>query len=47
MRWCDQDGQWCLTEAERERQAKEQQRQRANRLAAKLRELGIDPDQGS
>jgi Uma2 family endonuclease len=30
---------------ERERQAKEQQQQRADRLAAKLRELGVDPDQ--
>jgi hypothetical protein len=30
---------------EQERQAKEQQQQRADRLAAKLRELGVDPDQ--
>ncbi len=80
LRWCDQDGQWILTETEqerqakeqerrakererqakeqecrakeqerrakeRERQAKEQERQRADRLAAKLRELGVDPDQ--
>jgi len=79
LRWCDQDGQWILTETEQERQAKEQERwakeqerrakeqerqakeqerrakeqerqakeqerQRADRLAAKLRELGIDPD---
>jgi hypothetical protein len=65
LRWCDQDGQWCLTETEQERRAKEQERrakeqerwakeqerrakeqerQRADRLAAKLRELGIDPD---
>jgi hypothetical protein len=29
---------------EHEREAKEQARQRAERLAAKLRELGIDPD---
>ena len=79
LRWCDQDGQWILTETEqerqakederrakeqerrakererqakeqerqakeRERQAKEQEQQRADRLAAKLRELGVDPD---
>ena len=37
LRWCDQDGDWVLTETE-------QERQRANRLAAKLRELGIDSD---
>ncbi|MFM7326816.1 MAG: Uma2 family endonuclease, partial [Nodosilinea sp.] len=40
LRWCDQAGDWVLTETE-------QERQRANRLAAKLRELGIDPEQGS
>ena len=73
LRWCDQDGQWILTETEQERQAKEQERwakererrakeqerrakeqerqakeqqqQRADLLAAKLRELGVDPDQ--
>jgi non-ribosomal peptide synthetase component E (peptide arylation enzyme) len=61
LRWCDQEGNWVLTETEQERQAKEQERrakeqerrakeqerQRADRLAAKLRELGIDPEQGS
>jgi len=31
--------------AEQERLRAEQERQRADRLAAKLRELGIDPDQ--
>lgn len=31
--------------AEQERQRAEQERQRADRLAARLRELGIDPDQ--
>jgi Uma2 family endonuclease len=47
LRWCDQDGDWLLTETEQERQAKEQEQRRANRLAARLRELGIDPEQGS
>jgi hypothetical protein len=31
--------------AERERERAELERQRAERLAAKLRELGIDPEQ--
>jgi uncharacterized membrane protein len=31
--------------AEQERQRAEQERQRAETLAAKLRELGVDPDQ--
>ena len=30
--------------AEQERQRAEQEQQRAERLAAKLRELGLDPD---
>ncbi len=54
LRWYDAS-QWIPTAAERaeqesarvqqERQRTEQERQRADRLAAKLRELGIDPDQ--
>ena len=62
LRWCDAEGNWLLTEVERERQAreferarmeaeKERERQRAeraeaekDRMAAKLRELGIAPD---
>jgi Uma2 family endonuclease len=37
LRWYDADGNWLLTEAEAERQ-------KARRLAQKLRELGIDPE---
>jgi Putative restriction endonuclease len=54
LRWCDQSGQVIPTgservEAESRRAADavlkaEQERQRADRLAARLRELGIDPD---
>ena len=73
LRWCDQTGEWFLTDTEQERQAKEQERQakeqerqakeqerqakeqerqakeqerqRADKLAAKLRELGVNPDE--
>ena len=45
IRWCDQAGNLLLTDTEQERQAKEQERQRAEKLAAKLRELGINPDE--
>ncbi len=45
LRWCDQAGEWFLTDTEQERQAKEQERQRADKLAAKLRELGVNPDE--
>jgi Uma2 family endonuclease len=38
LRWYDQDGHWVPTDAEAERQ-------RAERLAAKLRELGVEPDE--
>ncbi|MGB7084886.1 MAG: Uma2 family endonuclease [Phormidesmis sp.] len=38
LRWCDSAGNWLLTDTERA-QAE------ANRLKAKLRELGIDPNQ--
>ncbi len=47
LRWCDQNGQPIPTGAEgqaRERQRAEAERQRAERLAAKLRSLGVDPD---
>jgi len=51
LRWCDEAGQWFLTDTEQERLAKEQERlakeqerQRAEKLAAKLRELGVNPD---
>jgi Uma2 family endonuclease len=45
LRWCDQAGNWFLTDTEQERAAKEQARRRAAQLAAKLRELGINPDE--
>jgi len=54
LRWWDNSGNlllWSSEQAEQERQRAEQERQRADqeyqraeRLAAKLRELGIDPD---
>ncbi|MDB9514836.1 Uma2 family endonuclease [Kamptonema animale CS-326] len=54
LRWWDNSGNlllWSSEQAEQERQRAEQERQRAEqehqraeRLAAKLRELGIDPD---
>jgi hypothetical protein len=40
LRWCDADGAVLLTGVERA----EQERQRRKRLEAKLRKLGIDPD---
>ncbi|MEO1122607.1 MAG: hypothetical protein AAFW84_07750 [Cyanobacteria bacterium J06635_15] len=45
LRWCDRAGNGFLADTEQERQAKEQAYQKAEKLAAKLRELGIDPDQ--
>ncbi|MEO0458547.1 MAG: Uma2 family endonuclease [Cyanobacteria bacterium P01_A01_bin.114] len=45
LRWCDAAGNWCLTDTEQERLAKEQTQERADRLAEKLRSLGVDPDQ--
>jgi hypothetical protein len=54
LRWCDHDGNVIATGAERaeqereraeqERERAEQERERAERLAARLRELGIDPE---
>jgi hypothetical protein len=54
LRWYDADGNWIPTTEERELQerlAKEQERlakesalERADRLAQRLRELGINPD---
>ena len=47
LRWCDQGGEVIPTGAERaesERQRVDIERQRAERLAEKLRELGVDPD---
>jgi Uma2 family endonuclease len=48
LRWWDGSGNlllWSAEQAEQERQRAEQERQRAEALAAKLRELGVDPDQ--
>jgi Uma2 family endonuclease len=47
LRWCDQAGQLIPTGAERAEQAenqREQERQRAERLAAQLRALGVEPE---
>lgn len=47
LRWWDRDENlllWSAEVAEQERQRTEQQRQRAEVLASKLRELGVDPD---
>lgn len=47
LRWFDAIGEWIPTIAERteqEQQTAEHERQRAERLAARLRELGVDPD---
>ncbi|BAU11152.1 hypothetical protein LEP3755_16450 [Leptolyngbya sp. NIES-3755] len=48
LRWWDNQGNLLLTAEEREAQEKrraDQETQRADRLAAKLRELGIDPEE--
>jgi hypothetical protein len=48
LRWCNQEGQVFLTGAEgqeAERQRAEAEHQRAERLAEKLRELGINPEE--
>lgn len=52
LRFQDIDGRWIPTpvekeqrQIERERQRADQERERAERLAAKLRALGVDPDQ--
>lgn len=42
LRWCDRQGRVIPTGAERA----EHERLRAERLAARLRELGVDPDEG-
>lgn len=47
LRWCDRQGNillWSSEQAEQERQRAEQERQKAEKFAAKLRELGVDPD---
>jgi Uma2 family endonuclease len=52
LRWCNQAGHWLLTDTEQaqarlvQEQAKaDLEQQRAERLANRLRELGIDPDE--
>jgi Uma2 family endonuclease len=52
LRWYDRDGNWLPTPAEQERARAEQERnekeaalRKAEQLAARLRELGVDPDQ--
>ena len=48
LRWCDLNGNLILTGEERARHAEERAKnaeKRAARLAAKLREAGLDPDQ--
>lgn len=47
LRWWDKSGNlllWSAEQVELERQRVELERQRSEKLAAKLRELGIDPD---
>ena len=44
LRWYAADKVWVPTGEERQAEHAEQQRQRAEQLAAKLRELGVDPD---
>jgi hypothetical protein len=46
LRWWDSNGDLLLTGEERadvEKQRAELEKQRADRLAAKLREIGVDP----
>jgi hypothetical protein len=48
LRWRDREGRVIPTGAERaeqERERAEQERFRAERLAARLRELGVNPDE--
>jgi Uma2 family endonuclease len=44
LRWCDRSGTWFLTDTEAERLAKEEAQLKAERLAQRLRELGVDPE---
>lgn len=47
LRWWSQDGNlllWSAEQAQQEHQRAEQEHQRAEALAAKLRELGVDPE---
>jgi hypothetical protein len=47
LRWCDQEGQVIPTGAEGQEMAQQRadaEQQRAERLAERLRAMGIDPD---
>jgi hypothetical protein len=44
LRWYDRDGNWILTPAESEKQRADKEKERADNLAAKLKALGISPD---
>jgi hypothetical protein len=47
LRWWDSQGNlllWSSEQAQQERLRAQQERQRADLWAAKLRELGVDPD---
>lgn len=44
LRWCDREGNWFWTDTEQAQQRADVAQQRADRLAAQLRELGVDPD---
>ncbi len=45
LRWYDAYGNWVLTPTEQETQRAEQESDRAEKMAAKLRELDINPDE--
>ena len=45
LRWATLEGSLLPTAEERQRRRAEAERQRADRLAAKLRALGVDPDE--
>jgi Uma2 family endonuclease len=45
LRWCDAEGNWLLTDTEQAKSQNQAAQQRAERLAQRLRELGVDPDE--
>ena len=45
LRWYDTAGNWISTPVEKERQLAEQERQRAERLAAQLQAMGVEPEE--
>jgi len=45
LRWCDGDGNWFWTDTETAQQQAAAAQQRAERLAERLRSLGLDPDE--